>query len=253
MKSVLYGGLVLVLALALTGIASSEAIPWKAGDPPQTDAAAPAPGTPAPGAPAPAAPAPGASAPGAPAPAGTPPADGAGGAPAGSAPATPATDVKMDKAAAPVKEMLAQVERTQKLLDIETGKPAEKQDAKRIHGLKETIARLYLNASQRAKFQSNSFKADAKQAFLDQYEKPNREKAVSILLELANDALQKKDYRGAEALAKQVLACDPKNADTEALVKRIAEEKAAAKTAGTPGANTTKTPTKAPGTTGSTK
>ena len=231
MKSVLYGGLVLVLALGLTGIASSQDIPWKTGDPPKTDAPAPAPGAPAPGAPTP----------GAPAPAGTPPADGAGGAPAGSAPATPATDVKMDKAAAPVKEMLAQVEKTQKLLDIETGKPAEKQDAKRIHGLKETIARLYLNASQKAKFQSASFKEDAaKQAFRDQYEKPNREKAVSILLELANDALQKKDFRNAETIAKQVLACDPKNADAEALIKRIAEEKAAAKTAGNP----TKTPTK---------
>jgi len=248
MKSVLYTGLVLVLALGLTGIASAETIPSKAGDPPQTDAPAPAAGTPAPAAPAPGAPAPGASAP-----AGTPPADGAGGAPASSASATPATDVKVDKAAAPVKEMLIQVEKTQKLLDAETGKPAEKQDAKRIHGLKETIARLYLNASQKAKFQSASFKGDAKQAFLDQYEKPNREKAVSILLELANDALQKKDYRSAEALARQVLACDPKNADAEALVKRIADEKAAAKTAGTPGSTTGTASTKARGATGLTK
>jgi len=194
MKSVLYGGLALVLALGFSGIASAQSVPSSGADAAKADA---------------------------------PPAAGA------PAPAAAGTDPRMQKAAEPIKAILAQIEKAQKLLSDESAKPAEKQDAKKIRSMKEAIARLYLTASQKAKFQSASFKGDDKQAFLDQYEKPNREKAISLLLELANEALSKKDFRGAEALAKQILALDPKNAEAEALVKKIAEDKVAAAKAGT--------------------
>jgi len=212
MKSVLYGGLVLVIAWGITCVALAQDVPSKAGDAAKTDPPAAAPAPPAPAAPAAGAP-------------GT-----AGGAPA---PATTGADPKLEKAAEPVKGILAQVEKAQKLLSDESAKPAEKQDAKKMTQIKESIARLYLNAAQRAKFQSASFKGDDRQTFLDQYEKPNREKAISLLFELANGALSGKDFRNAEALAKQILAIDPKNAGAEALVKKIAEEKVAAAKAGT--------------------
>jgi hypothetical protein len=197
MKSVMHAGLVLVLVLGLAGIASAQVVPWKASDPPKADA------------PAAAAPA----------------------ADAGAATGTPAdaaADPKLEKAAIPVKEVLAQIAKAQKVLDDESAKPADKQDPKRVRSMTEAIARLYLNASQKAKAQSSSFKADEKQAFLDQYDKPNRDKGIGILLELANDSLAKKDYRNAESGAKQVLALDPKNAEAEALLKKIAEDKVAA-------------------------
>lgn len=208
MRSILYSGLALVLAWGFTGIAPAEDAASKSGDAPKTDvpAAPPAPAAPAaPGA---------AAAPGAPAPAAT------------------GADPRTEKAAAPIKETLAQIEKPQKALSDESAKPAEKQDAKKIAQIKESIARLYLTAAQKAKFQCASFKGDDKQAFLDQYEKPNREKAISLLFELANDALAKKDFRNAESLAKQILAIDPKNAEAQAFIKRIAEEKVAAAKAG---------------------
>jgi hypothetical protein len=172
-------------------------------------------------------------------------------APAGDAAGTAApaagNDAKTEKASAPVKKILTQIETAQKLCDEEAAKPTDKQDPKKVRSMKEAIARLYLTAAQTAKTQSATFKGDEKQAFLDQFDKPNREKAVSLLLELANDSLTKKDYRNAGSIAKQVLALDPKNAEAEALLKKIAEEMAAAaktgsKTTGNVGSGDSKNP-----------
>ena len=150
-------------------------------------------------------------------------------APAGDAAGTAApVDAKTEKASAPVKKILTQIETVQKQCDEEAAKPTDKQDPKKVRSMKEAIARLYLTAAQTAKTQSATFKGDEKQAFLDQFDKPNREKSISLLLELANDSLTKKDYRNATSLAKQVLALSPKNAEAEALLKKIAEEMAAA-------------------------
>lgn len=212
MKCVMHAGLALALVLGFTAIVMAEeaVLPWKTGDAPKADAPA-----------APAAPATGDAAAGA-----TTPADGttaAGGA-----------ITKVERAAAPVKKILAQVEVAQKQIDEETAKPAEKQNPLKLRGLKETIARSYLTAAQTAKAQSGAFKGDEKQAFLDQYDKPNREKAISLILELARDAEMKKDYRNAEALTKQALSLDPNNADAQILLKQITDEK-------TPAAKSTKT------------
>ena len=208
MKCVTHGGLAVALVLGLAAVVMAEeaALPWKTGDAPKADApAAP---------PAPAAPAAGDPAPGATTPAeGTTPAGGA--------------SAKVEKAAAPVKKILGQVEVAQKQIDEEMAKPAEKQNAMKLRGLKETIARTYLTAAQTAKAQSGVFKGDEKQAFLDQYDKPNREKAISLILELARESELKRDYRNAEALTKQALSLDPNNADAQALLKQITEEKAA--------------------------
>ena len=187
MKSVMHGGLALVLVLGIAGIAMAEAsaAPGAAVMAPAGDAA----GTAAPAA---------------------------------------GNDAKTEKASAPVKKILTQIETVQKQCDEEAAKPTDKQDPKKVRSMKEAIARLYLTAAQTAKTQSATFKGDEKQAFLDQFDKPNREKSISLLLELANDSLTKKDYRNATSLAKQVLALDPKNAEAEALLKKIAEEMAAA-------------------------
>ena len=210
MRYAMLAGLVGVLAFGLAVSASGQNVPWKANGDNKDPAGAPAAGAPAaPGAPAAAA--------------------------EGVTPAGGADPAKLEKAAVPVKETLAQVAKVQKLLDDELAKPDAKRDVKKIPNLKESIARLYLSAAQKAKVQSQSAiftKAEDKQAFLDQYEKPNRDKAIALLFELANEALGKKDYRGAEALARQILILDPKNAEAEALIKKIAEEKAAALKAG---------------------
>ncbi|MBE3096760.1 MAG: hypothetical protein IMZ44_06465 [Planctomycetes bacterium] len=207
MRYAMLAGLVGVLAFGLAVSASGQNVPWKADGDIKAPAVAPAAGAPA----APAA------------------------AAEGVTPAAGPDTAKLEKAAGPVKDVLAQIAKVQKLLDDELAKPDAKRDAKKIPNFKEGIARLYLTAAQKAKVQSQSAiftKAEDKQAFLEQYEKPNREKAIALLFELANEALGKKDYRSAEALGRQILILDPKNAEAGAFLKSIAEEKAAALKAG---------------------
>ncbi|MBM4017788.1 MAG: hypothetical protein FJ288_05580 [Planctomycetes bacterium] len=193
MRHVMVGALVGVLALGLAAGAWSQAVPWKAG------ADKPAAATEVQS--------------------------------EGAAPAAAPDAAKLEKVAAPVKEALAQIEKAQKTLDDEMSKPNEKRDAKKILGLREGIARMYLTAAQKAKVQSQSAllsKPEERQALLDQYEKPNREKAISLLMELANESLSKNDFAGAEARVRQILVIDPKNAEALELLKKIAEAKVAA-------------------------
>lgn len=199
MKTAIHGGLVLALVLGLTSFALAQAIPWKIGDADKTDAPA----------------VPGADA------------------------ATGAADSKIEKAAAPVKKVLAQVDAFQKQLETELAMPDDKKSPAKIRTAKENIVRLYMSAALTAKAQSSSLKGDEKQAFLDQYEKPNRDKAIALMLELATDLLNKQDYRSAESITKQVLGIDPKNGQAEALLKRIADEKKAAAKAGSSGGGNT--------------
>jgi tetratricopeptide (TPR) repeat protein len=151
-------------------------------------------------------------------------------------PPAPAVNPKFEKMATPVKEMVTQAEKLLKQAEDEMAKPEDKRDAKKALAMKTNAARLYLNAAQKAKMGSALLtKADEKQAFLDQYEKPNRDKAVSMILELADAARAKKDYTQAVSLYKQVLTIDPKNSTAEAAIKAIAEEMKTAAQAGTKG------------------
>jgi tetratricopeptide (TPR) repeat protein len=147
-------------------------------------------------------------------------------APGAPVPGTPAPkEDKTDKAAAGVKEQVALAEKLLKQCEEETAKPENKQDAKKIVNLKTSAAKAYLAAAMQAKRGAALFsKADEKQAFLDQYEKPNRDKAISILLELAEAAKAKKHYQEAIALYKEVLQIDPKNSAAESGLKATLEE-----------------------------
>ena len=107
MKSVMLGGLALVLVLGLAGIASAQTVPGKAGDPPKADA--------------PAAPA---------------------GDAAGTAVPAAGNDAKTEKASAPVKKILTQIETVQKQCGEEAAKPTDKQNPAKVRSMKEAIARL---------------------------------------------------------------------------------------------------------------
>jgi tetratricopeptide (TPR) repeat protein len=129
-----------------------------------------------------------------------------------------------DKVAAEVTTKVTAAEKLLKLNEEEMAKPEDKRDLKKANGLKMNAALAYFQAAQKAKGFSVRLKDDEKAPFLDQYDKPNREKAVSILLELADAAKTKKDYANALALYKEVLQMDPKNASAEAGIKAITEE-----------------------------
>ncbi|MCX5676217.1 MAG: hypothetical protein NTX87_14520 [Planctomycetota bacterium] len=203
MKSLMMGGVAVALALGWAAGAYAE-VQGQPGDAGKANAPEAAPAAPA------AAPA----------------------APAVETPTPGAAKTTLEKAAAEVNAQVATAEKLAKLFNEEMTKPQEKRDQKKINGLKLNAAQAYLRAAQRAKYYAPRFKDDAKQSFLDQYEKPNRENAIALLQELADAAKEKKDYRDALALYNDILRIDPKNAAATEAIKKINEEMKTAKANG---------------------
>jgi hypothetical protein len=151
-------------------------------------------------------------------------------APAVETPATPAAkESRLEKATADVKAQVAVAEKLMKLYEDEMAKPEDKRDTKKAQGMKFNVAQAYLRAAGKAKGGTVLIKTDEKQSFLDEYEKPNREKAIGILLEMASDAKAKSDLKTARALYMEVLKVDAKNQTALDALKAIDEELKTAK------------------------
>jgi len=118
---------------------------------------------------------------------------------------------KSEKAAAPVKEQVAIAEKALQLAQEEAAKPDKTADPKKIESLKLAAVKAYIAAAMAAVRGAATLKSDEKQAFLDQYDKPNREKAITILLGVAEAAKAKKRYPEAINFYKQVQQIDPQN------------------------------------------
>jgi tetratricopeptide (TPR) repeat protein len=141
-------------------------------------------------------------------------------------------NLALDRTIADIAAQVAASEKLLKSCEEEMAKPEDKRDVKKAQNLKVNAALGYYRAAAKAKGFSLRLKDDEKQSFLDQYDKPNREKAVSLLLELADAAKGKKSYQEALSLYKQVLGIEPKNAAAEAGIKAITEELKTAKATG---------------------
>jgi len=173
-------------------------------------------------APAAAAPAPAAPAPAAPAATGTAPA------------AQPSGDPEKDKMIAANNTQVAAAEKLLSQSDEESAKAEGTRDAAKALRLKISAAQAYMKIAQTAKANATRLKEDERPAFLDQCDKPNRDKAISMFLELAGAAKEKKSYSTATTYYKNVLTLDPKNTAATDGLKAIADEKKAA--AATPAA-----------------
>ena len=113
---------------------------------------------------------------------------------------------------AAIKEQVAFAEKLVQQAEEEMAKPDKQKNVKRAETLKTNAAKAYLAAALNAYRNSVMFsKEDEKQAFLDQYDKPNREKAIALFLELADSARKQKRYSEAVTLYKEVLQIDPQN------------------------------------------
>jgi tetratricopeptide (TPR) repeat protein len=127
---------------------------------------------------------------------------------------TPKADPKVDKAekaAALIKEQMAKAEKLLQQASDEMAKPDGKRDAKKADGLKVAAANMYVAAALAANRAAATLKEDEKQAFLDQYDKPNRDKAIGIFLELADAAKANRRWQEATGYYNKVLQIDPKN------------------------------------------
>jgi hypothetical protein len=205
MKRLGLAALVAIFALAMVTACRAAEVPWKAADGEKADAAA----------------------------------EGAGDAKEGADAGGAGGELKAALGAAHydrlIKPIEAKVDQAAKIMEKytkEKEKPAEKQNQGLLSGLKEQAAGAYLAASLAAKKAVGSVKnEEQKAAITQQFDDPNRQKAIDIYLELASEAMEKKDIRKAAAYYKKVLSIDKDNATAkEALTKLDRELKEAAKT-----------------------
>ena len=130
---------------------------------------------------------------------------------------------KTEKAAAAVKAHVAVAEKLLQQAQEEMAKPEGKRDAKKADGLRLKAADAYVVAALAAFRSAASLKGDEKQSFLDQYDKPNREKAIGIYLELAGAAKDSRRWQEATSLYKKVLQVDPQNQAAADGIKAVQE------------------------------
>jgi len=146
---------------------------------------------------------------------------------------TPAKQTRVERAAADVKVQVDLAEKAMKAAADEMAKPADKQNLKAVQNYKMNAAAVYYRASTLAKRRAADFaKTDDKEGFLAENEKPNLDKAVSILLELAQEARTKKDFKTAQGLYTQVLQWDPSNAIAKAGLEGLQKDMKTAQSAG---------------------
>jgi hypothetical protein len=144
------------------------------------------------------------------------------------APPAPKTSTVQDQAINTIKLQIEKAEKILKLADAELAKPEEKRDMRKVLSWKLSAAQAYQAAANAAKRTSAQMKKDDQPAFLEQYEQPNREKAIALYLELAAVAKEKKSYPDAVSMYRTVLQIDAKNETALAGMKAIQDEFAAA-------------------------
>lgn len=140
-------------------------------------------------------------------------------------PAAPAKTSDLEKVMDDLKSQLAAAESLLKQYNGELAKPDGRKDPKRVRSLKMGSARAYFRLAVKAQNESARLTdADERRAILDQYEKPGREKAVGLLLELASAARGNKDYSEARRLYSEVLQIDAQNAVALSAVNSMSQE-----------------------------
>jgi tetratricopeptide (TPR) repeat protein len=145
-----------------------------------------------------------------------------------------------EPAVAPAKDLLSaavkkriddKVALAEKMLQAakdELAKPEGKADLKNADGYKIRAYGFYIGAMLEARKAAASAKKDDKAAISEQFEKPNKEKAIEILLALGDATAAKKDIKSAVAYYRQVLSIDPENVTAKDKLKALAEEAARA-------------------------
>jgi len=131
----------------------------------------------------------------------------------------------------PIEAQIALAEKAMVPYNKEMEKPEEKRRQALLIKCKERAAACYLGASTAAKKALRLVKKDShKAAIKQQYEQPNKEKAIDIYLELALDAHGSGDLRRTVGYYKRILALDRENTQAkQALIKLAKQYKQAMK------------------------
>ncbi len=125
----------------------------------------------------------------------------------------------------PIEAQIALAEKAMEPYNKEMEKPEEKRRQALLIKCKERAAACYLGASTAAKSALRLVKKDShKAAIKQQYEQPNKEKAIDIYLELALDAHASGDLRRTVGYYKRVLSLDRENTQAKQGLIKLAEQ-----------------------------
>ena len=126
-----------------------------------------------------------------------------------------------------IKPIQAKLEAAQKIMatyDKEMTKAAEKRNQRLLLNCRTRAAENYLGAATAAKRGVNLVKKESQKAAIkQQFEEPNRKKAIDIFLDLGTNAHAKGDIRLAVAYYKRILAIDKENAEAKEGLTKIAQ------------------------------
>jgi hypothetical protein len=135
------------------------------------------------------------------------------------------TEPVYERIARPVEAKLAEARMAVELIRLENEKPADKRNQDTIISLKEREAGFYTAAALAAREGvAQVTPPDLKAAIVAEFEKPNKQKAVEILGELAAISANQKDFRRASALYRRILAIDPENESAKRALKLVSDE-----------------------------
>jgi len=119
-------------------------------------------------------------------------------------------------------DKIAMAEKMLQTYKAEMDKPEGKRDAKKADGFRIRACDFYRQAAFDAKAAAaQTKKEEQKAAITEQFEKPNKQKAIGILLELASTAAERKDIRSAVGFYREVLKLDPENISAKEGLQRL--------------------------------
>lgn len=124
----------------------------------------------------------------------------------------------------PIEDKVALAEKAMENYNKTKEKLGDKAKPGELNNIKEAAINMYLGASLAAKQAAGRTKKDTvKAALAEQFEKPNKQKAVDMMMEMATEALAKmpKDFKLAAGLYKKVVAVDPQNEAVKEAMKQL--------------------------------
>ena len=134
-------------------------------------------------------------------------------------------EAQYTRVVAPIEAKLKMVTKTMEAYEKEMQKPIDKRSERVLLGCKQRAATFYIGAAMAAKQAASRNRDQAvKAGIIEQFQKPNEQKAIDIYLELAMKAQDAGDIRTAVGFYKRILSVDRENSQAKDALTKIAKD-----------------------------
>ncbi|MFO8012474.1 MAG: hypothetical protein R6X20_04115 [Phycisphaerae bacterium] len=132
---------------------------------------------------------------------------------------------RYERIVGPIESKMALAEKAMEPYNKEMEKPAGKRRTSLLMKCKLRSAQMYEAAAKAAKRAAFMLQKTSHRACIEeQFEKPNRQQAARVYLELSSDAREGGNLMQAAAFCKKALGADPENEQAKQVLKQLAEE-----------------------------